>query len=119
MSDDSWHLPKKEEYDRPAHAVAGIWSDTEGNLYKDIEIEFGRNLTIDEKREVIIHFAVGIRTKDTSHEYDIVYVNFFEPRKLYITFRWSTITKERAVFALLVELRQQFPVVKIGNVSYT
>jgi hypothetical protein len=103
------------------HIVAGgmaHWKNEHGDIFEDIEIEFGREISIREKSEVLKDFVLGFEKLEATDEYAVVALDFVESHIFKLTVQILSIGKSRAVLALLVGLREKFPVIRIGNRTY-
>jgi hypothetical protein len=111
-------IPNKLDYlSLPNHSSAS-WHNEEDIWFTDLEIEFRQRLTPQQKTEVIKHFVNGFEAYQAQHEYCIVYLNWFDDSILTMTFQSLEVSRTRSLFALMVDLRQLFPVARMGNQVY-
>lgn len=94
------------------------WKNERGDIFEDIEIEFGREISIREKGEVLKHFVLGFENLEATDEYAVVALDFVDSYIFKLTVQILSIGKSRAVLALLVGLREKLPVIRIGNRTY-
>lgn len=114
----SFILPEKREYDARPNSSRALWCNSNGEQFEDIEIEFAHALSAEECRAILQFVVYHTMHVIRQREVDLLYFNFFNPKMLGLTFHILSIGRDRTVFALLVALRQHYPVIRIGNSTY-
>ena len=64
------------------------------------------------------HFVLGFAAHEAEQEFCVASLDFTDPAKLRLAIQFLASQRTGALLSLLIELRQLFPVARIGNQVY-
>ena len=112
-------MTKKLEYHKLSPKDKAYWKNEKGDLFVDIELEFGRDLTPAQRTVIMKHFILGFEARGAQEEYSVAMIDILNPHLVKMTVQLLGIPKSRALLALVVQLKDMFPVVRWNSIEYT
>ncbi len=111
-------MTEKLDYHILSGSGRAHWRNERGDIFEEFEVEFGRELSPQERTAVMKHFILGFETLKAQDEYAIALLDFLNPSILTLAVQILAISRTRALLALLVRLRGMFSVIRIGDRVY-
>jgi len=111
-------MSEKLDYHTLSGSGRAHWKNERGDIFEEFEIEFKRELSPQERTEVMRHFVLGFAARNAQHEYCVASLDFTNPSVLKLAIQLIAPNRTGALLALLVQLREMFPVARVGDRVY-
>ena len=112
-------MVQKLDYHKLSSDDKAYWKNENGELFVDVELEFGRALTWQELTTVLKHFILCLEAHQAQDEYAVALIDFIDPHLMKMTLHLLDVPRSRALLALVVQLKEKFPVARWNSIKYS